>query len=247
VNNTYYSSGWRLINPLHNVTLDMTPTIPNQVVNVILFKFWEGATTVKGVVENKEVEGIGFAELVAKHSYEIKTPAVPAGLVYSGFTDHNTITWNASTQGTFPVGGYRVFRSKFNNGHWKYLATTTQLNYDDYTASRDSAFYYTVTSFDNQNATSASAYADPIHLGIQEAKANPIKVYPNPAIDKITIECAGKQNLYLAIYNTAGQLLLKRKLNKGINEIEVHALSKGEYIIKLTGASAAWQQKLIIE
>jgi len=247
VNKSYYSSSWRLINPLQNITLDMAPTIPNQVVNVILFKFWEGATTVKGVVQNKEVEGIGFAELVAKHKYEIKTPSVPEGLTVSGFTDHTSIRWNASLQGTYPVGGYRVFRSSTGNGFWKYLATTSQLQYDDYSATRDSAFYYTVTSFDNQTATSASAYASPIHLGIKEAKVNSIKVYPNPSRDKFTIDCAGVQNLHMAIYNYAGQLVLQRKLFKSLNEIDIRPLSKGEYIIKLTGTSAAMQQKLIIE
>jgi predicted secreted hydrolase len=248
-NKVYYSSGWRLINPKQNITLDMTPTIPNQVVNVTLFKFWEGATNVTGVVQNQKVEGIGFAELVAKHKYEIKTPSAPSGLLISGFTDHNTISWNTSQQGTYPVGGYRVFRSASNNGHWKYLATTTQLHYDDYTATRDSTFYYTVTSFDNQTATSASAYATGIQLGIHPVPAidNSVNIFPNPAKNKITINCAGKPYLNVFIYNTAGQLMLKHSIHKGANDIDIHNLSKGEYIIKLTGSSPVMQQKLIVE
>ena len=247
-NSKYYSSSWRLINPLRNINLDMIPTIPNQVVNVTLFKFWEGATTVKGVVENQDVEGIGFAELVASHRNKMETPSVPSELTVTPYPDHNTISWSASSQGTYPVGGYRVFRSASNNGHWKYLATTTDLNFDDYTATQDSAFYYTVTSFDNQTATSASAYANAIQVvGIKDVAAsnNSIKVFPNPAKDTFTIDCDNRQNLSFSLYTIFGQLLIDRQIHNSLNEIDISNLTKGVYIIKLTDASSTIQQKLV--
>jgi len=248
-NDKYYSSGWRLINPLRDITLDMTPTIPDQVVNVILFKFWEGATIVKGVVGNKDVDGIGFAELVASHSSEILTPSVPEDLTLAAYPDHNTISWNASIAGTYPIGGYRIYRSSSDNGHWRYIASTTGLSYNDYTANQDSAFYYTVSSFDNQSATSASAYAVSLQVGIKELPAafSNIKVYPNPAKDKITVDCAEIQMLNISLFNTTGQLLLQRKLGFGKNEIDISYLTRGIYILKISGASVTMQQKLVIE
>jgi hypothetical protein len=248
INKKYYSSGWRLINPLRNITLDMTPTIPDQVVNVTMFKFWEGATTVKGIVENQEVEGIGFAELVAAHNSKIATPSVPTGLLVIPHMDHISISWDASMQGTYPVGGYRVFRSGSNHGSWKYLATTTDLLYEDYSANQDSGFYYTVTSFDNQTATSASAYASP-QVGIKdfELNHNSIRVFPNPANDKITIDCKEQQNLKISFYNSVGQLVLFKEIKGSLNDIDISALPKGIYILDVNSDTVTAKLKLVKE
>jgi predicted secreted hydrolase len=249
VNNVYYSSSWRLINPAQDINLNMTPTITNQVIDVTLFKFWEGGTVVKGIVQGQNVDGVGFAELVAKHKTKMEVPTIPDGLNISYDIDHYVINWNASTPGSYPIGGYRVYRSKSNDGYWKYIATTTDLSYNDFVASPDTVYYYTVTSFDDQTATSASDYAPSVTTGIQDVPPDlkAIMVYPNPANDKITIECAGNQSLNLSVYNIVGEILLQKELNKSINEIDISSLSKGVYLIKITDASETVQQKLIKE
>jgi hypothetical protein len=225
----------------------MTTTIPNQVINVTFFKFWEGATKVKGVVENQNVEGIGFAELVQTHASKIETPTAPTGLNIISNPDHNAISWIASTKGTYPIGGYRIYRSASNNGYWKYLGTTSNSNYDDFTAIKDSAYFYTVTSFDNQTATSASDYATPVQVGIKEVSAflSSVRVFPNPANNKITINSAEKQNLILSIYNVTGNILLQKKIDRSINEIDISSLKNGMYILTITYSLVTVQQKLI--
>jgi predicted secreted hydrolase len=248
----YYSSGWRLINPLRNINLDMTPTIPNQVVDVILFRFWEGATTVKGVIENQDVEGIGFAELIAAHDEKIETPSVPAGLTINPSADHNTISWNASTNGSYPIGGYRVFRSDSDNGHWKYLASTTGLSYDDYSTSQGSAYYYTVTSFDNQSATSASDYASSVFVGIKNLQAvfYSVKLNPNPATTKINI--TSQRNLQgetmVSIFSVNGALIQRDNfINLEKAEMDVSAIPRGIYIIKIQNRGSVETQKLVLK
>ncbi len=238
-NNVYYSSSWRLINPAKNVNLDMTPTITNQVIDVTLFKFWEGGTVVKGVVQNQNVDGVGFAELVAKHKTIINVPSVPSGLNITYNNDHYVIDWNSSTQGTYPIGGYRVYRSSSNDGYWKYLATTTSLTYNDYSASTDSLYYYTVSSFDNQTATSASDYATAAKLGVNYLSTNSpsFNIYPNPANSQITINLSAYSNeddAVVELLSIDGKLINTLPLTSNITKINISYLQTGIYILKLT-------------
>ena len=251
-NNKYYSSSWRLINPLRNITLDMFPTITNQVIDVTLFKFWEGAATVKGLVENKPVDGIGFAELVKSHTYMINTPSAPASVSITPYADHNTISWSASTAGTFPIGGYRVFRSTSTDGYWKYLATTTALLYDDYTASPDTMFYYTVTSFDNQSAVSASAYASPVFTGIKDISSenSVVNIYPNPAKDQINIDVPTYKPDHIFtmdLLNIDGRILKSQIINKYKTLFDISALPLGIYVCRVTSNNSVTVKKIVKE
>lgn len=73
-----------------------------------------------------------------------------------------------------------------------------------------------------------------------------LTLYPNPATDRITIDCSERIN-ELSIYNLVGELVFQRQLNNNKNEIDVSNLSKGVYIIRVLSASGTMQQKLIKE
>ncbi len=76
---------------------------------------------------------------------------------------------------------------------------------------------------------------------------NELKIYPNPAIDRLFIDCNERMYLKMQIYNAIGELILQRELNNGMNNIDVSSLSKGVYVIKLTGDNWTVQRKLIKE
>ncbi len=237
-NNVYYSGSWRMINPAHDICLDMIPTITNQVIDVTLFKFWEGGTVVKGTVQGQPVDGLGFAELVAKHNTNMACPSIPIGLNIIYDTDHYQLTWNAGSPGTFPIGGYRVYRSTSNDGYWRYLGTTTGLTYNDYTASVDTVFFYTVSSFDNQTAVSASGYASSV-TGIKNVPEDEITimVYPNPANNQITIDIpafGSTKNALLELSDVEGRLLKSEIISTSINQLDISYLSSGIYVLKVT-------------
>ncbi|OFY87547.1 MAG: hypothetical protein A3F72_20935 [Bacteroidetes bacterium RIFCSPLOWO2_12_FULL_35_15] len=252
VNHKYYSQGWRLINPSKGINIDMTPAIQNQVINVTLFKFWEGSTILKGTVENQPVDGLGFAELVAARSTPITIPSVPGNITITPFTNHYSVNWSTSTQGTYPIGGYRVFRSASNDGYWQYIATTTNLSYNDFSASADTGYFYTVTSFDNQTHTSASAYAnavwvDPLSSGVNQMVVSDrsIKVYPNPATDKITMEVPEFKNTSLEILSMDGRVLKNISLQSEKTQLNISNLAKGIYILKVKNDKKIITKKLI--
>ena len=88
-----------------------------------------------------------------------------------------------------------------------------------------------------------------LYTGINENESNQInvKIYPNPAIDRITIDYAENENLNLSVYNIVGELVLQKILTNHKNIIDIGSLSKGIHLIKLTNKQGTIQQKLIKE
>lgn len=166
-------------------------------------------------------------------------PSIPTGLNISYITDHYVLSWNASTPGTFPLGGYRVYRSTTNDGYWKYLGSTTGLTYNDYSASSDSVYYYTISSFDNQTAISASGYATSVMVGNKNISMEnySINVYPNPANDKITIDISSfdeTNKTFAELLSVDGKILKSQPLVKSKTQLNVSDLPSGIYILKVT-------------
>jgi len=73
------------------------------------------------------------------------------------------------------------------------------------------------------------------------------KLYPNPATDRVIIECAEYQNVNVLVYDLFGEQLMQTVLNAGKNEIDISSLAKGVYIIKWNSERGTIQQKLIKE
>ncbi len=251
----YYSQGWRFINPAKDVTVDLVPPVKDQLVDVIAFRFWEGGVNLKGVIQNKNVDGVGFAEIVAGHNFPITVPSVPVGLTAVSASDHYSLSWTASAAGTYPIGGYRIFRSKTNDGHWKYIASTINLFYDDYSASMDSVYYYTVTSFDNQTSTSASEYATAVLAApLNSSEISPhstvgrspeFKIYPNPTNKNFVIELEKPKNAKLEICNSIGQSVKSAIIYSEKTTVEINDLPEGIYILKVSANEANSYRKFV--
>jgi len=74
-----------------------------------------------------------------------------------------------------------------------------------------------------------------------------IDIYPNPAIDKIYINCAEKQNLKMQVYNSVGQCVLQKELSNKSNTVDISSLTRGIYIIKLITPDGTYIKKIIKE
>ena len=74
-----------------------------------------------------------------------------------------------------------------------------------------------------------------------------IKIYPNPAIDRLSVDCAVNQNIKIQIFNIIGDCVFQSVLTGKTNEIDIGSLTSGIYVIRLTGADVIFQRKLIKE
>ena len=82
-------------------------------------------------------------------------------------------------------------------------------------------------------------------LNINQYKKPSVFLFPNPATDRLTIDCANNLNLKLQICNIIGDCVFQSDLTSGKNELDISHLSSGIYIIRLTGVDGLFQQKLI--
>jgi uncharacterized protein (TIGR02145 family) len=64
---------------------------------------------------------------------------------------------------------------------------------------------------------------------------NTIKIFPNPASRNIFIDCTGRKEAKMQVFNMIGECVSQRELNSGSNDIDISSLSKGIYAIKITG------------
>jgi hypothetical protein len=72
-----------------------------------------------------------------------------------------------------------------------------------------------------------------------------ISIFPNPAIDKIFVDCKELQNVNISIFNLVGDLVMIKDLENKINQIDIGFLTKGIYIMKLINNDCSMQVKLI--
>jgi hypothetical protein len=80
-----------------------------------------------------------------------------------------------------------------------------------------------------------------------DAGTGDVMVYPNPAATILNINFAERNGFKMQIYNVIGECVLQRELNISSNTIDISSLSKGVYVIQLTGADRTIQHKLIKE
>jgi hypothetical protein len=66
---------------------------------------------------------------------------------------------------------------------------------------------------------------------ITELENNGLNIYPNPITDFLTIHL--KNDEEIQIFNTMGQLLLRKQLNAGVNVLDVSAMKNGIYYTKV--------------
>jgi uncharacterized protein (TIGR02145 family) len=74
-----------------------------------------------------------------------------------------------------------------------------------------------------------------------------IKIFPNPVQDKVNINCIEKLNQKMQLFNTLGQCVLQKELNKNFDQIDISFLTKGIYILKLTSTYGTYEKKIIKE
>ena len=83
-------------------------------------------------------------------------------------------------------------------------------------------------------------------LSISDTKRLNFDLFPNPASDKVSIQLpSGAQNATVQFYDSLGRLALSKKVTATNDKIDVNALSKGIYILKVFTEEKNGSQKFI--
>ena len=83
-------------------------------------------------------------------------------------------------------------------------------------------------------------------LSTSEARRLNFEMFPNPASDKVSIQLpSGAENATVEFYDSLGRLALSKKVMRINNQMDVNALSKGIYILKVFTAEQIGSQKFI--
>jgi len=99
-------------------------------------------------------------------------------------------------------------------------------------------------SISNGNGNLAPSNPDGIHQLNQEIFN--FELYPNPNNGLFTLVLANNKPAEVDIYDITGKLLIQEKLMAKINNVNMHGLSKGTYLIKVTDNSGYSKQQLVL-
>ncbi len=81
--------------------------------------------------------------------------------------------------------------------------------------------------------------------GIIEGSAPGIRIYPNPASEKVQI--SGVENAHITVYNLMGMLLMSFEKENGLKILDISSLEKGIYLVKVQQGSGILVFRLVKE
>lgn len=155
---------------------------------------------------------------------------------YDGSSDPSTNgIWNDITSSyTFPDPGSWDFMeagvadvSAFTGVNTYFAFKYTSTDSDASTWEIDNALIYGITG-----------------IGIIESPKVNFSFYPNPGVDFVYVDADTEGAV--KIYSISGQLLIDEPVNKGVNNIDIDALSQGTYLLQFSNAKGNSSTKKLI-
>ena len=97
-------------------------------------------------------------------------------------------------------------------------------------------------------ATEKSITSPVADQSIREDNAEPLRAYPNPATDWLTVE--GTEDYRVTVYDVSGRMVLEREYLRGRTQLSIAALQPGVYLVTLRNhrqGGQTVQQRLMVE
>jgi len=108
----------------------------------------------------------------------------------------------------------------------------------------DTLTFFANAIFDLNGFPVINNYFTPSSVSIKKIDETTIRIFPNPAYNKITVFSQDFQNLWIDIYSIEGKLLKKGRLNKS-GELTIDDMPRGTYILKINTKDKQYISKLI--
>lgn len=173
-----------------------------------------------------------------------------------GYTQQRMENWNGSAWANYmkDLNNYDSNNNLINDLR-QIFNGTTGVNYDQFLFSYDaskiensySAKYWDNTGTAVTSGDSISYYYHTV-MGINDLSSNvsTVKIYPNPATDKITIELSEAiKECNLAIIDVEGQQLIIYVVTGQQMQVDISSLPQGLYFIRLTSNKTVITGKFI--
>ena len=156
-----------------------------------------------------------------------------------------TIEVNDTVKWVWNSGGHNVESRGANESFYSgaYQGTPSGTTFS-YTFRSEGSNYYVCTPHADMYGT-ITVVAEGA-LSTSETKRLKFEMFPNPASDKVSIQLpSGAENATVEFYDSLGRLALSKKVTRINNKMDVNALSKGIYILKVFTADQIGSQKFI--
>jgi PKD repeat protein len=75
---------------------------------------------------------------------------------------------------------------------------------------------------------------------------NPLKIFPNPASDKLFIENIHDNPCLFRVYTLHGTLILETKIESSFTTIDIGNFQPGLYLIRVSGTNSSFSRKLVV-
>ena len=151
--------------------------------------------------------------------------------------DTVTWVWNSNNHNVVSNSGAN---ESFNSGATENVGATFSHNFI-----LEGASDYLCTPHPNDMFGTITVVAEGT-LSTSEARRLNFEMFPNPASDKVRIQLpSGAENATVEFYDSLGRLALSKKVTRINNKMDVNALSKGIYILKVFTADQIGSQKFI--
>ena len=86
------------------------------------------------------------------------------------------------------------------------------------------------------------------NIELLPANTEHLRVYPNPSTDYITIQYSGIDNARIQLFDMNGKLMMTRKgINNNLTIKVGNHLSKGMYMLKISGSNKSFIKKIIVQ
>lgn len=161
-----------------------------------------------------------------------------SGQPYVAFSDssNSTDSWKATVMKFDGTNWVNVGNAGFSVGEVDFPSLVISSSGEPYVAFEDYGNSYKATVMKYDSAL----------IGIDELYKSGLSIYPNPAIDKITIETSTvSSSSQLSILNLSGQQLIVNQIKKPKTQIDISNFPGGVYFVRLTGDRTVSMGKII--
>ena len=235
-----YSDKWRLTSEKNKIDLTISTKDKNSEV-AWPFRFFEGATTIRGTVNGNAVTGVGFAELL--HSYEdphvaIKNPdggiyktSVPVSWQLMNPDDGNPVTYNLD----YSIDDKTTFKSIAQG------IKDTFYQWQNPVVKNGDKVWFKITALSVDGTLHGTAISNSASaVAITNATNQKIKLFPNPADGNLFIDPGFQMdNAACKVIDANGRVIYVIKSNSISNKIDVSFLQPGVYFLKIEGEDRA--------